>query len=82
MIPLSTTPSRQGVDGPGGRPHHAAVLQSSPRPPRRWPGIVVAAHWPVTAVGVEVEVVGKRLGSFEGVLEAVAKCLGCEEVAL
>lgn len=50
---------------------------------RRWPGIVVAAHGPVTAsgaaaAGVEVEVVGERFGSFEGVVDAVAKRLGAE----
>lgn len=54
---------------------------------RRWPGIVVAAHGLVTAsgaaaAGVEVEVVGKRFGSFEGVVEAVAKSWGCEEMEL
>lgn len=43
----------------------------------RWPGVVVAAHGPVTAAGAErwgvvVDVVSRRFGSFEGVVEALA----------
>ncbi|KAI4377298.1 hypothetical protein MLD38_014953 [Melastoma candidum] len=43
---------------------------------RRWPGMVVAAHGPVTAkgaerLGVRVDVVGERFGSFDGVVEGL-----------
>ncbi|KAF5186045.1 hypothetical protein FRX31_024370 [Thalictrum thalictroides] len=48
---------------------------------KRWPGLVVAAHGPVTAagansLGVSVDVVGSRFGSFEGVVEALMSKLG------
>ncbi|GMH06630.1 hypothetical protein Nepgr_008470 [Nepenthes gracilis] len=44
---------------------------------RRWPGLVVAAHGPVTALGAErlglrVDVVSSRFSSFDGVVEALA----------
>ncbi|KAK3132657.1 hypothetical protein QOZ80_6AG0525860 [Eleusine coracana subsp. coracana] len=43
----------------------------------RWPGMVVAAHGPVTAdgarrLGVEVDAVSARFSSFHGVLDALA----------
>ncbi|KAJ4846791.1 hypothetical protein Tsubulata_014105 [Turnera subulata] len=43
---------------------------------RRWPGLVVAAHGPVTAegaerLGVDVDVVSGRFESFHGVVDAV-----------
>ncbi|XP_047051759.1 uncharacterized protein LOC124657216 [Lolium rigidum] len=43
----------------------------------RWPGMVVAAHGPVTAdgvrrLGIEVDVVSSRFSSFHGVLDALA----------
>jgi uroporphyrinogen-III synthase len=43
----------------------------------RWPGMVVAAHGPVTAagarsLGVEVDVVSARFSSFHGVVDALA----------
>uniref|UniRef100_A0A1D1XZ74 Uroporphyrinogen-III synthase n=1 Tax=Anthurium amnicola TaxID=1678845 RepID=A0A1D1XZ74_9ARAE len=43
----------------------------------RWPGMLVAAHGPVTAdgaerLGVTVDVVGSKFSSFDGVLEALA----------
>ncbi|PIA29337.1 hypothetical protein AQUCO_06000002v1 [Aquilegia coerulea] len=48
---------------------------------KRWPGLVVAAHGPVTAagansLGVSVDVVSSRFGSFEGVVEALMFKLG------
>ncbi|KAJ3707348.1 hypothetical protein LUZ61_011053 [Rhynchospora tenuis] len=44
---------------------------------KRWPCMVVAAHGPVTAKGVErlgltVDVVGERFSSFDGVLDALS----------
>jgi uroporphyrinogen-III synthase len=44
---------------------------------QRWPRMVVAAHGPVTAKGVEgfgltVDVVGERFSSFDGVLDALS----------
>ncbi|GAB4848356.1 hypothetical protein Ancab_003049 [Ancistrocladus abbreviatus] len=44
---------------------------------KRWPGLVVAAHGPVTALGAErlgvrVDVVSSRFSSFDGVVEALA----------
>ncbi|CAN6182791.1 unnamed protein product [Urochloa humidicola] len=46
----------------------------------RWPGMVVAAHGPVTAagarsLGVEVDVVSARFSSFHGVVDALASTL-------
>lgn len=46
----------------------------------RWPGMVVAAHGPVTAdgarrLGVQVDVVSARFSSFHGVLDALAATL-------
>ncbi|XP_078432482.1 uncharacterized protein LOC144704110 [Wolffia australiana] len=46
----------------------------------RWPGMVVAAHGPVTAggaaaLGVEVDVVSSSFGCFDGVLDAIAHAL-------
>ncbi|XP_040383341.1 uncharacterized protein LOC121055308 [Oryza brachyantha] len=43
----------------------------------RWPGMIVAAHGPVTAngvrrLGIEVDVVSARFSSFHGVLDALA----------
>ncbi|KDP38630.1 hypothetical protein JCGZ_03983 [Jatropha curcas] len=43
---------------------------------RRWPDLVVAAHGPVTAagaerLGVDVDVVSGRFGSFDGVVDAL-----------
>ncbi|KAH1056679.1 hypothetical protein J1N35_034744 [Gossypium stocksii] len=43
---------------------------------RRWPGLVVAAHGPVTAagaerLGVDVDVVSSDFGSFQGVVDAL-----------
>lgn len=43
---------------------------------KKWAGLVVAAHGPVTAkgaerLGVRVDVVGSRFGSFDGVVEAL-----------
>lgn len=43
---------------------------------KRWPGLVVAAHGPVTAsgaerLGVRVDVVSSKFSSFEGVVEAL-----------
>ncbi|XP_042509271.1 uncharacterized protein LOC122084917 [Macadamia integrifolia] len=43
----------------------------------RWPGLVVAAHGPVTALGAErlgvaVDVVSSRFDRFEGIVEALA----------
>ncbi|XP_068649149.1 uncharacterized protein [Aristolochia californica] len=42
----------------------------------RWPEVIVATHGPVTAtgaerLGVDVDVVSRRFGSFEGVVEAL-----------
>ncbi|KAL5205424.1 hypothetical protein ABZP36_033633 [Zizania latifolia] len=50
---------------------------SWPRLRARWPGMVVAAHGPVTAdgvrrLGIEVDVVSSRFSSFHGVLDALA----------
>lgn len=47
----------------------------------KWAGLVVAAHGPVTAkgaerLGVTVDVVGSRFGSFDGVVEALSNALG------
>ncbi|XP_058073301.1 uncharacterized protein LOC131222296 isoform X3 [Magnolia sinica] len=44
---------------------------------KRWPGLVVATHGPVTASGAEslgvgVDVVSSRFGSFDGVVDALA----------
>lgn len=43
---------------------------------RRWPGLVVAAHGPVTAagaerLGVDVDIVSSDFGSFQGVVDAL-----------
>lgn len=48
---------------------------------RRWPEMLVGAHGPVTAKGVErfgvrVDVVSSRFGSFHGILEALASKWG------
>ncbi|GAB2282925.1 hypothetical protein Dimus_017462 [Dionaea muscipula] len=44
---------------------------------RRWPGLVLAAHGPVTALGAErlgvsVDIVSSRFNSFDGVVDALA----------
>lgn len=44
---------------------------------RMWPGLVVAAHGPVTAfgaerLGVKVDVVSSKFGSFDGVVDVLA----------
>ncbi|RWR85209.1 uroporphyrinogen III synthase [Cinnamomum micranthum f. kanehirae] len=49
----------------------------------RWPGMVVAAHGPVTAAGAErlgvgVDVMSRKFGSFDGVVEALAAKWGRE----
>ncbi|XP_029122798.1 uncharacterized protein [Elaeis guineensis] len=52
---------------------------------RRWPEILVGAHGPVTAKGVErfgvrVDVVSSRFSSFDGILEALASKLRASSV--
>ncbi|KAG9455554.1 hypothetical protein H6P81_000062 [Aristolochia fimbriata] len=51
---------------------------------QRWPELVVAAHGPVTAagaarLGVVVDVVSRRFGSFEGVMEVLERTWGKSE---
>jgi len=51
----------------------------------RWPGMVVAAHGPVTAngarrLGVEVDVVSARFSSFHGVVDALATVFSPQKI--
>jgi hypothetical protein len=51
----------------------------------RWPGMVVAAHGPVTAdgarrLGVEVDVVSARFSSFHGVVDALVTAFSPQKI--
>lgn len=51
----------------------------------RWPGMVVAAHGPVTAggarsLGVEVDIVSTRFSSFHGVVDALAAAFPSQKI--
>ncbi|PUZ71325.1 hypothetical protein GQ55_2G305100 [Panicum hallii var. hallii] len=51
----------------------------------RWPGMVVAAHGPVTAdgarrLGVEVDVVSARFSSFHGIVDALVTAFSPEKI--